>query len=128
MILVDSSVWIEYFKGTERAIILNELIDNNSLCINDLILAELLPAINQRKEVQLREMLMSVAKAELKINWNQIVYMQTQNLLHGINKVGIPDLLIVQNAIDNNLQLFSYDKHFRLMSEIFDLRLSEKEA
>jgi len=128
MILVDSSVWIEYFKGTERAIILNELIDNNSLCINDLILAELLPAINQRKEVQLREMLMSVAKAELKINWNQIVYMQTQNLLHGINKVGIPDLLIVQNAIDNNLQLFSYDKHFRLLSEMFDLRLFEKEA
>ena len=128
MILVDSSVWIEYFKGTERAIILNELIDNNSLCINDLILAELLPAINQRKEVELREMLMSVAKAELKINWNQIVYMQTQNLLHGINKVGIPDLLIVQNAIDNNLQLFSYDKHFRLLSEMFDLRLFEKEA
>ncbi len=128
MILVDSSVWIEYFKGTERAIILNELIDNNSLCINDLILAELLPAINQRKEVQLREMLMSVAKAELKINWNQIVYMQTQNLLHRINKVGIPDLLIVQNAIDNNLQLFSYDKHFRLLSEMFDLRLFEKEA
>ena len=128
MILVDSSVWIEYFKGTERAILLNELIDNNSLCINDLILAELLPAINQRKEVELREMLMSVAKAELKINWNQIVYMQTQNLLHGINKVGIPDLLIVQNAIDNNLQLFSYDKHFRLLSEMFDLRLFEKEA
>jgi len=128
MILVDSSVWIEYFKGTERAIILNELIDNNSLCINNLILAELLPAINQRKEVQLREMLMSVAKSELKINWNQIVYMQTQNLLQGINKVGIPDLLIVQNAIDNNLQLFSYDKHFRLMSEMFDLRLFEKEA
>ena len=128
MILVDSSVWIEYFKGTKRAILVNELIDNNSLCINDLILAELLPAINQRKEVHLREMLMSVAKTEVKINWNQIVYMQTQNLLHGINKVGIPDLLIVQNAIDNNLQLFSYDKHFRLMSEMFDLRLFEKDS
>ena len=128
MILVDSSVWIEYFKGTKRAILVNELIDNNSLCINDLILAELLPAINQRKEVHLREMLLSVAKTEVKINWNQIVYMQTQNLLHGINKVGIPDLLIVQNAIDNNLQLFSYDKHFRLMSEMFDLRLFEKDS
>lgn len=128
MILVDSSVWIEYFKGTKRAILVNELIDNNSLCINDLILAELLPAINQRKEVHLREMLLSVAKTEVKINWNQIVYMQTQNLLHGINKVGIPDLLIVQNAIDNNLQLFSYDKHFRLMSEMLDLRLFEKDS
>ena len=128
MILVDSSVWIEYFKGTKRAILVNELIDNNSLCINDLILAELLPAINQRREVHLREMLMSVAKTEVKINWNQIVYMQTQNLLHGINKVGIPDLLIVQNAIDNNLLLFSYDKHFRLMSELFDLRLFEKDS
>jgi len=54
--------------------------------------------------------------------------MQTQNLLHGINNVGIPDLFIVQNAIDNNIQLFSYDKHFMLMSDLFGLQLFEWES
>jgi predicted nucleic acid-binding protein len=128
MILVDTSVWIEYFKGTPRSAVLNELIDNNTLCINDLILSELLPSINHHKEYALREMLLSVAKTEMNINWNQIISMQTQNLLHGINKVGIPDLFIVQNAIDNNIQLFSYDKHFKLMSDLFGLRLFEWES
>ena len=128
MILVYTSVWIEYFRGTSRSTVLNELIGNNTLCINDLILSELLPSINHHKEYALRKMLLSVAKTEMNINWNQIISMQTQNLLHGIKKVGIPDLFIVQNAIDNNMQLFSYDKHFRLMSDLFGLQLFEWES
>ncbi len=35
---------------------------------------------------------------------------------NGINKVGIADLIIVQNARDHNLYLYSLDKHFELMS------------
>jgi len=127
MILVDTSVWIEYFKGTPRSKVLNGLIDNNTLYINDLILSELLPSINHYKEYALREMLLGVARTEMCINWNQIISMQTQNLLHVINKVGIPDLFIVQNALDNNMQLFSYDKHFKLMSDLFGLQLFEGE-
>ena len=42
MVLVDSSVWIEYFKGNELALPVNTLIDFNNLCVNDLILAELI--------------------------------------------------------------------------------------
>lgn len=67
MVLVDTSVWIEYFKG--------------------------------------------------------FIDMQTQNITNGINKVGIPDLIIAQNAINNNLLLFSFDKHFSLMRDLFGLNL-----
>jgi predicted nucleic acid-binding protein len=42
-ILVDSSVWIEYFRGKKEAAVLDELIDRNQLCINNLILSELIP-------------------------------------------------------------------------------------
>ena len=123
MVLVDTSVWIEYFKGSPRAAVLNDLIDSNNIWLNDLILSELIPSINHKKENSLKEMLFCITRSDLHINWNQIIYMQTQNLQHGINNVGIPDLIILQNAIDNNLQFFSYDKHFKLMADLFGLRL-----
>ena len=123
MVLVDTSVWIEYFKGTGRAAELNELINNNALCINNLVLAELLPSINLRKEYELKYTLLTVERIELEINWNEIIDMQTKNILNGINKVGIPDLIIAQNAVNNNLLLFSFDKHFNLMCDLFGIKL-----
>lgn len=123
MVLVDSSVWIEYFKGNEAVLQLNNLIESNNISINDMILAELLPAIIQRKEKGLKELLMSVTKIKLDINWHQIIQMQIKNLRNGINKVGISDLIIAQNAIDNNLVLYSVDKHFPLMGKVHGIRL-----
>ena len=38
MVLVDTSVWIEYFKGSARSAVLKKLIHNNTLCINNLML------------------------------------------------------------------------------------------
>ena len=123
MILVDSSVWIEYFKGNEKALPLNQLLDTNTVCINDLILAELLPSINHKKENVLKELLLTITKIPLEINWNTIIYMQTQNLKNGINKVRIADFIIVQNVMENDLELFTFDRHFELMSDLNDFRL-----
>lgn len=126
MVLVDSSVWIEYFKGTESALPLNDLIDSNNICINDLILAELLPSISHKKENRLKELLLTVTKIPIEINWNHIIHMQTLNLRNGINKVGIGDLIIAQNGMDNDLELFALDKHFQLMSELHGLKLYQR--
>ena len=126
MVLVDSSVWIEYFKGNESVLTLNELIDSNNLCINNLILAELLPSINHKKETVLKELLLTIEKIDMLIDWHQIIIMQTINLKNGINKVGISDLIIAQNAIENNIELYAIDKHFALMSEVHELKLFQR--
>jgi len=123
MVLVDSSVWIEYFKGNNKTIALNNILDVNTVCINDLILSELLPSINHKKEKELKELLLTITKIPLIINWNTIIYMQTQNLKNGLNKVGIADLIIAQNVIDNDLELFTLDKHFEIMSSLHDFRI-----
>lgn len=123
MILVDTSVWIDFFKGQERAIPVNKLIDLNNICINDLILAELVPSINQKKELDLIEILESVHRVPIEIDWNQIITMQTANFRNGINSVGIADLIIVQNAIQNDLEIFAFDKHFGLMKELSGFKL-----
>ena len=123
MVLVDSSVWIEYFKGNEKSLPLNELIDSNNVCINDLILSELIPSISHKKETDLKELLLSVAKIPIHIDWNNIIYMQTLNLRNGINNVGIADLIIAQNSIENEIELYAIDKHFQLMSELHGIRI-----
>ncbi len=123
MVLVDSSVWIEYFKGNEKSLPLNNLIDSNNVCINDLILSELIPSISHKKETDLKELLLSVAKIPIQIDWNNIIYMQTLNLRNGINNVGIADLIIAQNSIENDIELFAIDKHFQLMSELHGIRI-----
>ena len=125
MILVDTSVWINYFKGREEVKRLDTFIETNSIVVNDLILAELLPFINQKKEYEIRNLLLNIEKVVLHINWNEIIKMQTENLKNGINKVGVPDLVIAQNVIQHNLYLYSMDKHFKFMSKLFPIKLIE---
>jgi hypothetical protein len=52
--------------------------------------------------------------------------MQTLNLKKGINKVGISDLIIAQNAIENDLELYAFDKPFTLMSGLHELKMFKR--
>ncbi len=122
-ILVDSSVWIDYFRGGADSGIVDKFIDENLISTNDLILSEIIPALNIRKQNMLIDLLREIHRIPLNINWNMIIEYQFQCLSNGINKVGIPDLIIVDNAIKNDLVLFSFDKHFRLISNHIELNL-----
>lgn len=124
-ILVDSSVWIDFFKGSKNidSNIFHECIDNNLLCINDLILAELLPFLEHQKEFEVIDILNAMNRIPLNINWNEIINYQSMNLKNGVNKVGIPDLILLQNVINNDLRLYSLDKHFKLMNKFIDFEL-----
>ncbi len=124
-ILVDSSVWIAFFKGQEEAKSIFHLLDANQICTNDLILAELIPFLKQKKETTLIRLLNTIEKIRIEIDWSEIIEMQTNNLRNGINRVGIPDLIIAQNAIRNKLKLFSFDKHFELMKKNIGLKMFE---
>lgn len=61
----------------------------------------------------------------MSIDWTSLISMQAENLKHGVNRVGIPDLMIAQSAIQNDLALYSLDKHFSLMKEFLPLKLFE---
>jgi len=120
-VLVDSSVWIDYFRGGGKSEKLDYFIDENILVTNDLILAELIPFLmlsNQRKPIRLLE---SVERLEMRIDWRQIVDFQYRCLKNGVNRIGIPDLIIAQNALQNECVLFSLDRHFVLMNATLEL-------
>lgn len=119
--LIDSSAWIGYFRGIRNFSFIKDLIYNNAICTNEIILTELLPSIIYKKENVLAELLSSITKYTIKINWQEIRDMQILNLKHGNNNIGISDLVIVQNCIQNNLKLITDDKHFLAMSKYMPL-------
>jgi predicted nucleic acid-binding protein len=120
-VLVDSSVWIEYFRNAEQADVLEMLIEENLVVTNDLILAELVPALQVRKLRELIALLREIKRQPMNIDWNDIIKMQTACLNKGINGVGIPDLIIAQNAMQGGLRLLSNDKHFSIISKFLPL-------
>jgi predicted nucleic acid-binding protein len=117
-ILIDSSVWIAFFKGDEKAKPLAELIAINKICVNELILSEIIPSLNMKNEKRLISLFSEININPLRINWEEIILLQTKNLKHGLNKIGIPDLLIIQNSLQYKTPIFSFDKHFPLMKQL----------
>ena len=126
-ILVDTSIWIDYFSGKIYSFLLNKLIDRNLICVNNLILSELVPFLRHKKQYDLVDLLYSVKNIPVSIEWDKIINYQQINLKNGINKVGIPDLIILQNVIDNNLELFTHDKHFSLIHSHITFSLYKSE-
>jgi predicted nucleic acid-binding protein len=122
-ILVDSSAWIAYFRGSIPREALFELIDTNQICINDLILSEIVPSLLVKKEKGLVDTLYRIKRYPLAIDWQEIIDFQVRNMRKGINKVGISDLIIMQNVVQNSLVLYTLDSHFKVMSGIYPLKL-----
>ena len=124
-VLLDSSVWIEYFRDSNSKVSteVDKLIDIGNIFTNELILTEIIPYLKVKKQNQLIHILESLECFQMSIDWKQIIEFQIINLKNGINKIGIPDLIILQNSIQNQSTLFTLDKHFRLMSKIHKLDL-----
>ncbi len=122
-VLVDTSIWIEYFRSGSNSEKLDFLIDENLIVINDLILAELVPSLKVRKQRKIVKLLYDIKKLELSINWDQIIEFQFKCLKNGLNGIGIPDLIVAQNAKQNRCEIYSLDNHFNLMKDILELQL-----
>ena len=122
-VLVDSSIWIEYFRGSRSHMKLDLLIEDNLVAVNDLILAELIPFLHIRRQRKLINLMRELVCPALDVDWDEVIQMQIACLRNGINKVGIPDLMIAQHAIQNGLELYSHDRHFALLARHIPLSL-----
>jgi predicted nucleic acid-binding protein len=125
-VLVDTSVWIEYFRNGNNSEKLDFLIDENLVVTNDLILAELIPFLKVRNQDKLINLLYKINKLEIVVNWGQIIDNQYSCLKEGLNGIGIPDLIIAQNAKQNHCSIYSLDNHFNLMQNILEIKLIDR--
>lgn len=122
-VLVDTSVWIDYFSGGRTSSDLDALIDENLIVTNEIILAELIPFLKLKKQTKVIKLLHEIILVPLKIDWDDTIESQLKCLKSGSNGVGIPDLIIAQNAKAHNCVIFSLGKHFLVLSQVIKVRL-----
>ena len=127
MILVDSSVWIDYFRGrqssqTDR---LHALLGNEPIATGDLVLAEVLQAFGSVQDFnQGKKLLTSLPIIELV---GREIAIQAANNFRTLRSLGITvrktvDTLIATSCIEKGLALLYSDKDFDPFVEHFGLQ------
>lgn len=117
MILVDSSVWIDYFNGavTPQTEKLDHLLGSEPLAIGDLILTEVLQGFTEEPEFeQARRLLTSLTVVDL---GGQDVAVQAARHFRVLRRVGITirktiDSVIATRCILSNYDLLHCDRDF----------------
>lgn len=117
MILVDSSVWIDYFRGTSttQTEILDQLLGQVPLAIGDLILAEVLQGFDKDRDFnQARDMLTSLTVVEL---GGMDIAVQAAKNFRTLRNLGITvrktiDVVIATRCIESGYELLHNDRDF----------------
>lgn len=117
MILVDSSVWIDYFRGTAtpQAEKLDSLLGNTPIATGDLMLTEVLQGfISDRDFNQARKLMASLVVVDLV---GQATAIQAARNFRVLRSLGITmrktiDTIIATYCIENGLPLLYSDRDF----------------
>ena len=117
MTLVDSSVWIDYFKGTIKPQTekLDSLLDRELLAIGDLILVEMLQGFaDERNFNEARKMLTSLTVVDL---CGEEIAIQAARNFRALRKLGVTirktiDTVIATRCIESGYDLLHDDRDF----------------
>ena len=128
MILVDSSVWIDYFNGTmtPQTEKLDRLLDRELLAIGDLILIEVLQGFdNERDFNHARKMLTSLTVVEL---GGQEIAIQSARNFRALRRLGVTvrktiDTVIATRCIESGYELLHNDRDFDPFAKHLGLRV-----
>ena len=119
--IIDSNIWIEFFNRGNFYNSVSDLLLNNEVCINKVILAELIPSAMSHNEKELIECLYGIELLELNIDWDEIIEIQYNCIKKGINKLGLLDIVIAQNAMQNNVGVFTINRHMILLCNLIGI-------
>lgn len=117
MILVDSSVWIDYFKGTVtfQTQRLDGLLGHQPLAIGDLILTEVLQGFPNKRDFNIaRKMLTALTVVDL---GGQDIAIQAAKNFTALRKLGVTvrktiDTVIATRCIESGYDLLHNDRDF----------------
>ena len=109
-VLVDSSVWIDFFCRRNSSNRLPSLLTEDIAVVNRLVMAEIVPALKIKKDRRTIALLELLVSYDLHIDWAEIIELQTRFVKEFKYFVGITDLIIFQNACDNDLIIYSFDR------------------
>ena len=128
MILVDSSVWIDFFRGaqTPQAEKLDLLLATTRIAVGDLILAEVLQGVRDEREFQqVRKTLDSFEQVDLV---GREIALQAAKNFRKLRDLGFTvrktiDTLIATWCIEGNHMLLHSDRDFEVFEQHLGLQV-----
>jgi predicted nucleic acid-binding protein len=128
MILVDSSVWIDFFRGTQnsKTQILKQLFQSTEVSVGDLILTEVLQGFTQ--DAHFKEAKKLLADFEVIAISDPNVAIAAANNYRTLRKFGFTvrktiDTLIATRCIEDNFRLLHNDSDFDAFEKHLGLRV-----
>jgi tRNA(fMet)-specific endonuclease VapC len=127
-ILIDTSAWIEFFRKKNLGIhtLVAKLLKEKRAVVSGIIALELIRGGKTVKELNYLNDLFEVIEM---VYPDQQSFFLAGKMGYALARKGqtlsVVDLLIAQQAIDNNLTLLSLDKHFKIIKKNFSLKLLE---
>lgn len=117
MILVDSSVWIDYFRGATnvQTEVLDSLLGQQLLAIGDLILTEVLQGFDDERDFNTaRKMLTALTVVEL---GGEEIAIQAAKNFRALRRLGVTvrktiDTVIATRCIESGYDLLHNDRDF----------------
>lgn len=127
MILVDSGVWIDFFRGATTAQVerLDYLLGNEIVVVGDLILAEVLQGFaNEREFNQARKLLLALEVIDI---GGADVGVEAARNFRRLRSLGVTvrktiDTLIATRCIESDIALLYGDRDFEPFVEYLGLR------
>jgi hypothetical protein len=126
-ILVDSSVWIDFFRGKNfpETEALDYLLEENLVCTTGLIMAEIIPSAPTKSEFdKLRQYFQALPYlSEPDDMWNRIIDWRFRLKRSGVSGIQIADFIIAAIAKEHERAILTRDKHFGLIAPILKIKL-----
>lgn len=126
MVLVDTSVWIDYFRGiqSEKANKLDYLFDTERIVTGDLIIAELMQGFCTKSQINAaHQIIMQLEYFDLA--GKNIAFKAAENYRflrsHGITIRKTIDIIIGTFCIENGIRLLHNDRDFSPLVELCGL-------
>ncbi len=125
-VLVDTSVWVDYFRGTSPLVSarLDRLLSEAEVCVPKIVLAELLQGTRSEREVSAIE---DLQEAFTIIDQGPDTWMKAGKLSRRLKSRGktihLIDCYIAVIAEVSRCALLTLDEHFLEISKLLPLRL-----
>lgn len=129
-ILVDTSVWIEFFKKKEPWYgVVSGLIDDKRICCAGIVLAELIQGAKSEKELEvLRDFRHVFEFIEESVDLWQAAGELSHALLRKGKSVGLSDCYLAVAVKTNKSTIFTLDKHFEVIKGIAGIAVYDVNA
>jgi predicted nucleic acid-binding protein len=127
MVLVDSSVWIEYLQDrtTPQTDWLERHLSLERIAVGDIILAEVLQGIRNERGFKEARLMLGVFE-QISMGGTYLAVKAAQNYRQlrslGVTVRGTIDALIATRCIEDGLQLLHCDRDFEVLSAIWECR------